>query len=356
MNSSTFSSSTPSDFFSINNGVYFSGHDGDITVGSGNGYKTYLAWGTTGQSAHVINASGAIGLSTNLGTTPALSGTTGYGTSGQVLTSGGSAAAPTWTTVTSGITITDDTTTNATRYLTFTSATSGTITGENTSSTKLQFNPSTGALTSTNLTPTNALTATYGGTGLTSPGSSGNVLTSNGTAWVSSAPGGGSAMTLISTQTASSSASLSWTGLSGYDYYFIILENFIPVAAGDNIGLVVGIGSTTYLTGNYNYAAARTTYAGSTSGPGGTSFAYCPFDSGYGTSSAVNATGHLKGILSGKFSFDNANHMYQDSSTYPSSFVAGSLIGNSSAITAFKLVYASGNISSGKASLYGISS
>ena len=98
MNSSVFSASTPSDFFSINNGVYFSGHDGDITVGSGNGYKTYLAWGSSGQSAHVINASGAIGLSTNLGTTPALSGTTGYGTSGQVLTSAGSSAAPTWTT------------------------------------------------------------------------------------------------------------------------------------------------------------------------------------------------------------------------------------------------------------------
>ena len=98
MNSSVYSASTPSDFFSINNGIYFSGHDGDITVGSGNGYKHYMAWGTTGQSAHVINASGAIGLSTNLGTTPALSGTTGYGTSGQVLTSGGSSAAPTWTT------------------------------------------------------------------------------------------------------------------------------------------------------------------------------------------------------------------------------------------------------------------
>jgi hypothetical protein len=99
MNSSIYSASTPSDFFSINNGIYFSGHDGDITVGSGNGYKHYFAWGTTGQSAHVINASGAIGLSTNLGTTPALSGTTGYGTSGQVLTSQGSSAAPTWTTL-----------------------------------------------------------------------------------------------------------------------------------------------------------------------------------------------------------------------------------------------------------------
>ena len=99
INSSTFSASTPTDFYSINNGIYYSGHDGDISVGSGNGFKTYLTYGTTGQSAHVINASGAIGLTTNLGTTPALSGTTGFGTSGQVLTSGGSAAAPTWTSV-----------------------------------------------------------------------------------------------------------------------------------------------------------------------------------------------------------------------------------------------------------------
>ena len=144
MNSSAFSASTPADFFSINNGVYFSGHDGDISVGSGNGYKTYLAWGSTGQSAHVINATGAIGLNTNLGTTPALSGTTNFGTAGQVLTSGGSAATPTWTTVTAGLTVTDDTTTNATRYLTFTSATSGTISTINTSSTELKFNPGLG--------------------------------------------------------------------------------------------------------------------------------------------------------------------------------------------------------------------
>jgi hypothetical protein len=52
-----------------------------------------------------------------------------------------------WATVTSGITISDDTTTNATRYLTFTSATSGSISAENVSSTKLTFNPSTGAFT-----------------------------------------------------------------------------------------------------------------------------------------------------------------------------------------------------------------
>lgn len=52
-------------------------------------------------------------------------------------------------TATTSIAITDDTTTNATRYVTFTSATTGSITGEDVSSTKLQYNPSTGTLSST---------------------------------------------------------------------------------------------------------------------------------------------------------------------------------------------------------------
>jgi hypothetical protein len=99
MNSSVYSASTPADFFSLNNGIYFSGHDGDMTVGSGNGYKTYLAWGTVGQSAHVINASGALGLNTNI------TGTTNFGTSGQLMQSAGSAATPTWSSALSGLTI-----------------------------------------------------------------------------------------------------------------------------------------------------------------------------------------------------------------------------------------------------------
>ena len=101
MNSSVFSASTPADFFSINNGIYFSGHDGDITVGSGNGKNLYFAWGSSGQYAHVINVSGAIGLNTNLAAGTG-SGTTNYGTAGQVITSQGSSATPTWTTLSIG--------------------------------------------------------------------------------------------------------------------------------------------------------------------------------------------------------------------------------------------------------------
>jgi hypothetical protein len=51
--------------------------------------------------------------------------------------------------VTTGTTISDDTTTNASRYLTFTSASSGSISSAVVSTTKLFFNPSTGLLTST---------------------------------------------------------------------------------------------------------------------------------------------------------------------------------------------------------------
>jgi len=55
----------------------------------------------------------------------------------------------TWATVTSGIALTDDTSTNATRYVLLTSATSGTITTANVSSSKLTYNPSTGNLSAT---------------------------------------------------------------------------------------------------------------------------------------------------------------------------------------------------------------
>jgi hypothetical protein len=81
--------------------------------------------------------------------TLSLAGSTG--TAGYVLTSNG-ASAPTWQANANGLAITDDTTTNATRYLTFTSASTGSITGANVSSTKLSFIPSTGYLTVTGLT------------------------------------------------------------------------------------------------------------------------------------------------------------------------------------------------------------
>jgi len=51
-----------------------------------------------------------------------------------------------------GLSVTDDTSTNATRYILFDDTTSGSVSSINVSSTKLTYNPSTGELTSTLVT------------------------------------------------------------------------------------------------------------------------------------------------------------------------------------------------------------
>ena len=120
----------------------------------------------------------AAGTFTNINITGTLSLAGSTGTAGYVLKSNG-ASAPTWQADSSGLTISDDTTTNATRYITFTSATASNITTANVSSSRLTFNPNTGAFTATTLTPTNALGTNYGGTGLTSFTSGGAVYASS---------------------------------------------------------------------------------------------------------------------------------------------------------------------------------
>jgi len=78
--------------------------------------------------------------------TLAVSGATG--SAGQVLQSNG-ASAPTWVTPVAYATVTDDTTTNAVRYPLFADQTTGNLATTLVSSTKYNFNPSSGLLTAT---------------------------------------------------------------------------------------------------------------------------------------------------------------------------------------------------------------
>jgi hypothetical protein len=153
--------------------------------------------------------------------TISLAGTTG--TAGYVLTSNG-ASAPTWQVNASGLAIADDTTTNATRYLTFTDATTGNITTANVSSTKLQFNPSTGVFTSTSFTGA--------GTGLTGTASS---LTAGA---VSNALTAGTGLTSTATFNGSAAITFNATGTtinsqtSGY--------TLVATDAGKTISITTG--------------------------------------------------------------------------------------------------------------------
>ena len=91
------------------------------------------------------------GAFTTLSATSTFSANGSVGSNGQVLTSAGAGSPAVWANPVSGVTIADDTSTNATRYLVFTSATTGTVTTQNVSSTKLKYNPSTGAFTANQL-------------------------------------------------------------------------------------------------------------------------------------------------------------------------------------------------------------
>lgn len=105
-----------------------------------------------------ININGTVGATTpttgafttlSVSSTVSANGT--VGSSGQVLTSAGVGSPAVWATPAAYATVTDDTTTNATRYPLFASVTTGNLTTEYVSSTKLKFNPSTGALTASQL-------------------------------------------------------------------------------------------------------------------------------------------------------------------------------------------------------------
>jgi len=97
-----------------------------------------------GKSFGAFTAAGGILYATSTTAAAAI----GAGTAGQVLTSGG-AGAPTWTTISGGATLANDTSTNATYYPTFATATSGNMTTAKVSNTKLTFNPSTGTFSAT---------------------------------------------------------------------------------------------------------------------------------------------------------------------------------------------------------------
>jgi len=141
-----------------------SGTAGAIPYQTGSGATSFLSLGTSGYvltagasaPQYTAQSSLAVGTATNLAGGVASNivyqsgaGATAFlanGTTGQVLTSNG-ASAPSWTTPTAYATVTDDTTTAGTRYLLFANQTSGNLTTEYTSSTKLTYYPSTGCIT-----------------------------------------------------------------------------------------------------------------------------------------------------------------------------------------------------------------
>jgi len=193
----------------IGTGLSGTSFNGSTAVTIANTGVLSFSAGTTGftpstATTGAITLGGTLGL-TNGGTNASLTAVAGAvpystasalaltaaGTTGQVLTSNGTSA-PTWTTISASISVTDDTTSNVTEYGLFGRVTSGTLATVYTASTQVQFNPSTGVYSApifsgsgANLTsiPNSALTnssVTVNGTSI-SLGGSGTVTAAAGT-------------------------------------------------------------------------------------------------------------------------------------------------------------------------------
>lgn len=170
------------------------------------------------------------------------------------------------------------------------------------------------------------------------------------------------AMVLISSQTASSSATIAFTGLSStYSRYVVEILDVVPASDNVTLTMVVGTGGTpTYQTGASDYAygvhyhGADGTSGNVNNSTGASSMGLLPVN---GTGTGENASGiiHIYNpsqtskyhLFRSEFTIYNAN---------PGLFIytgCGMYI-SSTAVTAVRLSMTSGNIASGTFKLYGI--
>lgn len=187
----------------------------------------------------------------------------------------------------------------------------------------------------------------------------GQVLTYNsGTGkWDNAAGGGGGALALISTLTASASASLAWTGLATQTSWKLVGRLLVPATNNTGLGLVVGTGAgPTYVTTGYNFALTLEGSDNATHSFGAENQAVSPCDDGTTANAAPGTSFDLT------ISTDNATFVaVKGTLTFIAqlSHLRGGAVSCyvpiTAAITALKLSFGTGNITSGNASLYSLS-
>lgn len=169
-------------------------------------------------------------------------------------------------------------------------------------------------------------------------------------------------LVLLQTQTASSSAALSFTSSisSTFDEYLIEFLNVLPATDGVTLYLRVSTdGGATYVsTGSYSYMAYR--FDSGTAGPGGATGATAIVlaeTNGIGSSSAFGLVGSIRLFDPGSSSAHkaiNGNIFFRNSAGTRITHVVSGAYEANTAVNAFQFLMSSGNIASGTIRVYGI--
>ena len=253
-------------------------------------------------------------------------GTTAFvanGTTGQFLTSNGTSA-PSWSTVSTAITITDDTSSASNYYPLFARVTTGTTNTEYTSSTKYTYNPSTGVLSATSFTGA--------GTGLTGTASSlsigGNAATATSATSATTATNlAGGANGSVPYQTGSGATTFLTAGTNGY---VMTLAGGVPTWAASNSGITI----TDNTSSSSTYYPTLTTATSGTITGETTSSTKLSFIPSTGT---LNTSAHgLNGSTSGTITLNSVAIAGTNTATFPAATGTVMVSGNMPAFSVYR--------------------
>jgi hypothetical protein len=196
---------------------------------------------------------------------------------------------------------------------------------------------------------------------IASIGTSGQILTSNGAGALPTfqAPPSGTALTKIQTQTASASATIDFTNITGHTNYIIYVNDLLP--ATDNVTLSVRIstdaggtwksGATDY---HYQLLSISNTSTGAAQSTGASDFTT---SLGWSNTAARSGGGILQVIAPGDgngFTTMIWDSHYMDNSGNMRKYQSAGRYTQNTAVTGVRFYFSSGNITTGTFVLYGV--
>jgi hypothetical protein len=192
------------------------------------------------------------------------------------------------------------------------------------------------------------------------PGTNGNVLTSNGTTWTSSAAASGSPLVFLGTTLITSAvANVSFTGLSSSTYiaFMVQYQGIEPGSDVNNLRMQIGNDTVGWIADAY-YSNILTN--GSTNENTGSVASFKLTDANVRSSTNGGCAGIAwvtqvsnSSALPGFFS-DTSWWGYAPYTSRAGGNLDSTDYGNRAAVTRIRLFYASGNINKGRISLYGL--